>query len=60
MAESAETAMAEEEEQHCGRGRKSDETTNSRGSKRPKAWSKSKLRISDADMRWEQCGGLHV
>ena len=61
MAESAEAAMAEEEEQQCGRGRRGDETTNSRqGSKRPKAWSKSKLRISDADMRLEQYGGLHV
>ena len=48
LAESSETTTAAEEEQ-CGRKR--EETMDSRGNRRPKAWSKSKLRISDNDLR---------
>merc|ERR1719264_1564909 len=48
MAES-ETTEAPEEEEECSRKSEERTTTDSRG-RRPKAWSKSKLRISEDDL----------
>ena len=58
MAESSETTTAETEVD-CG-PKRGETTTDSRGNRRPKAWSKSKLRISDNDLRSGHFGCLHV